>query len=81
MGFLDQPIGIAHPVRDGVNGSLEDLALLRSLRHAGESKIAYRDGESINVVDVSTGEASEVAMGNMAAWVDNDTLIVAPSDP
>ena len=42
------------------------------------SRIAYQDGESIWVVDISTGESSEVAVGRMAAWVDDDTLIVAP---
>jgi Tol biopolymer transport system component len=42
------------------------------------SSIAYQDGDSIWVVDVSTGESSEVAVGRMAAWLDDDTLIVAP---
>lgn len=44
------------------------------------SGIAYQDGGSIYVVDVSTGESSKVADGNYdnAAWLDNDTLIVAP---
>ena len=45
------------------------------------SKIAYQDGDSIYVVDVSTGESSEVALGRMAAWLDDDTLIVAPDKP
>ena len=45
------------------------------------SKIAYQDGGSIYVVDVSTGEATAVAVGRMAAWVDDGTLIVAPYDP
>lgn len=42
------------------------------------SRIAYADGGSIHVVDVSTGESSEVAVARMAAWLDDDTLIVAP---
>jgi Tol biopolymer transport system component len=44
------------------------------------SRIAYRDGGSIYVVDVSTGESSKVADGNYdnASWLDDDTLIVAP---
>jgi Tol biopolymer transport system component len=42
------------------------------------SKIAYQDGGSIYVVDVSTGETSDVAVGRMADWVDDDTLVVAP---
>ena len=42
------------------------------------NNIAYQDGDSIWVVDVSTGESSEVAVGRMAAWLDDDTLIVAP---
>ena len=45
------------------------------------SKIAYQDGDSIYVVEVSTGESSEVALGRMAAWFDDDTLIVAPDKP
>jgi Tol biopolymer transport system component len=42
------------------------------------SGIAYQDGGSIYVVDVSTGESSKVADGNYdnAAWLDDDTLIV-----
>ena len=44
------------------------------------SRIAYADGGSIYVVDVTTSKASEVAVGRMAAWVDDDTLIVAPDD-
>jgi Tol biopolymer transport system component len=43
-------------------------------------KIAYGDGGSIFVADVSTGEASKVAVGRMAAWVDGETLVVAPDD-
>jgi hypothetical protein len=42
------------------------------------SSIAYADAGSIYVVDVSSGESSEVADGRMAAWVDDDTLLVAP---
>jgi Tol biopolymer transport system component len=45
------------------------------------SRIAYQDGDSIYVVDVSTGESREVAVGRMAAWLDHDTLIVAPEKP
>jgi Tol biopolymer transport system component len=44
-------------------------------------RIAYQDGDSIYVVDVSTGESSEVAVGRMAAWLDDDTLVVAPDKP
>jgi Tol biopolymer transport system component len=43
------------------------------------SRIAYEDGGSIYVVEVSTGESSEVAIGNTAEWLDEDTLIVAPT--
>jgi Tol biopolymer transport system component len=34
------------------------------------------DTKGIYVVDVSTGESSQVAWGNMASWLDNDTLVV-----
>ena len=40
--------------------------------------IAYQDGESIYVLDISTREVSEVGIGGTAEWLDNDTLIVAP---
>jgi Tol biopolymer transport system component len=43
------------------------------------SGIAYQDGGSIYVVDVSTGESSKVADSYFnVAWLDDDTLIVAP---
>jgi Tol biopolymer transport system component len=41
--------------------------------------IAYQDGESIYVLDIYTREVSEVGVGGTAEWLDNDTLIVAPS--
>jgi Tol biopolymer transport system component len=44
----------------------------------GGSRIAYRDGGSIYVVRVSTGESSKVADGDNAVWLDDDTLIVSP---
>jgi Tol biopolymer transport system component len=42
------------------------------------SRIAYQDGGSIYVVDVSTGEATKVADGEIAEWLDDDRLIVNP---
>ena len=42
------------------------------------TRIAYADSGSIHVVEVSTGESEQVAFGRMAAWLDDDTLIVAP---
>jgi Tol biopolymer transport system component len=42
------------------------------------NRIAYQDGDSIYVVDVSTGESSEVAGGATPGWLDKDTLIVTP---
>ena len=42
------------------------------------SRIAYADGGTIHVVDISTEESQKVADGRMAAWLDEDTLIVAP---
>jgi Tol biopolymer transport system component len=42
-------------------------------------KIAYQDGGSIYVVNVSAWDvSSKVAEGDAAEWLDNDTLIVAP---
>jgi len=43
-------------------------------------RIAYSDDGSIYVVCVATGKTSEVAIGRMAAWVDDGTLVVAPDD-
>ena len=37
-----------------------------------------RDSGSIYVVEVSTAKSKEVADGRMAAWLDDDTLLVAP---
>jgi Tol biopolymer transport system component len=42
------------------------------------SKIAYADGANVRAVDISTEESQKVADGRMAAWLDGDTLIVAP---
>ena len=47
-------------------------------------RIAYQDGGSIYVVDYSVDaglapEVSEVTDGELAEWLDNDTLIVVPS--
>jgi Tol biopolymer transport system component len=42
------------------------------------SRIAYQDGGSIYVVDVSSRESSRVAAGENADWLDDHTLIVAP---
>ncbi|HEY7626361.1 MAG TPA: BMP family ABC transporter substrate-binding protein, partial [Ilumatobacteraceae bacterium] len=44
------------------------------------SRIAYGDGGSIYVVDVSTGVLAEVATGDFPEWVDDDTLIVVPEE-
>jgi Tol biopolymer transport system component len=44
-------------------------------------RIAYQDGGSIYVVTIGpvvSGESTEVAKGDTAEWLDNDTLIVAP---
>ncbi|HET7929273.1 MAG TPA: hypothetical protein VFM40_06940 [Actinomycetota bacterium] len=44
------------------------------------TRIAYRDGASIYVVDVATGESVWVADGDNAEWLGLETLIVAPTD-
>jgi hypothetical protein len=40
------------------------------------TRIAYPDGDMIFVVDVDTGESSEVVGGIDVDWLDDDTLIV-----
>ena len=42
------------------------------------TRIAYAEGGSIHVVDVSTGESTNVAEGSSAEWLDDRTLIVSP---
>jgi Tol biopolymer transport system component len=46
------------------------------------SRIVYRNDVEgtgiIVVVDVATGLSSQVGEGNMASWLDDDTLVVAP---
>ena len=67
------------PTPDGFRPLVEaSVGIFEAKMSPDGSRIAYQDGESIWVVDISTGESSEVAVGRMAAWVDDDTLIVAP---
>jgi Tol biopolymer transport system component len=42
------------------------------------TRIAYWEGGSIRVVDVSTGKVDTVARGASAEWLDDHTLLVAP---
>lgn len=41
------------------------------------TRISYRDGASIYVMDVATGSATKVAEGGNAEWFDDNTLTVA----
>lgn len=41
-------------------------------------RIAYQDDDSIYVVDLFTREPSNVADGDNAEWLDDETLIVTP---
>ena len=43
------------------------------------TKIAFSGGGEILVVDVATGEFSNVAEGGIADWLDDDTLVVSPA--
>ena len=43
------------------------------------TKIAFSGGGEILVVDVATGESSNVAEGGIADWLDDDTLVVSPA--
>jgi Tol biopolymer transport system component len=42
------------------------------------SRIVYQDGGHVYVVEIFTGETSEVAVGQTAEWLDDDTLILTP---
>jgi hypothetical protein len=67
---------------DGVRPLVEaSVGIFEPKMSPDGSRIAYQDGDSIYVVDVLTGDSSEVAVGRMAAWSDNDTLIVALDKP
>jgi hypothetical protein len=44
------------------------------------TKIAYMNGNSVYVVEVATGESSKVTEGTWPAWLDDDTLVVTPSE-
>lgn len=43
------------------------------------TRMAYTADGSIHVVDISTGVTSEVAEGEQAEWLDDDTLVVSPN--
>ena len=43
------------------------------------TRIAFSGGREILVVDVATGESSNVADGGIADWLDDDTLVVSPA--
>jgi hypothetical protein len=76
-GFGGTSLDIAGP--DGVRTLVAAKAEMSHPKMSPDgSKVAYHDGGSIYVVDVATGKSSEVAQGRMAAWLDEDTLIVAP---
>jgi Tol biopolymer transport system component len=42
------------------------------------ARIAFGNGDSVRVVDVSTGRVVTVARGESAEWLDDHTLLVAP---
>lgn len=43
------------------------------------TRIAFSGDGEIRVVDVATGESSQVADGGVADWLDGDTLVVSPA--
>jgi Tol biopolymer transport system component len=43
------------------------------------TRIAYSDSGTIHVVDVSTGDVTEVAPGGTSDWFGDDSLIVVPA--
>jgi Tol biopolymer transport system component len=79
--FEGKTVAIASADRQDSRRTLieaNDLIWLPTMSPDG-SRIAYQDGGAIYVVEVSTGESSEVADGDTAEWLDNDTLIVTPA--
>jgi len=78
--FAGYSIGTARAGGEGSRRTLvesENTVWLPTMSPDGTG-IAYRDGSSIYVVDVPTGESSKVADGETAAWLDDDTLLVNP---
>jgi Tol biopolymer transport system component len=65
---------------DGARRTLveADVSIFRPSVSPDGTRIAYSDGSSIFVVDVSTGEAADMGYGASAEWLDDDTLIVSP---
>jgi len=76
--FGGSSIVVAAP--DGLRTLVQGVSIFEPKLSPDGSKIVYADEDSIYVVDVSSGEGSQVAEGRMAAWVDDGTLVVAPSD-
>jgi hypothetical protein len=76
--FNGRSIGIASA--DGSRPTLVEanVAIWWPAMSPDGSRIAYNDGGSIYVVDVSTGESTKVVGGSAAEWLDDDTLIVTP---
>ncbi len=76
--------------RDGARRTLAEADLINSeFRSSPDgTRIAFEaaaDGVDdttnfITIVDVSTGEASSVVVGDSAEWVDDDTLLVTPPE-
>jgi hypothetical protein len=79
--FAGQSIMTGRPIPDSdIRGTV--VAAKDSIRWptvaSDGDRIAYQDGGSIYVVDIRTGESSQVADGETAEWLDDDTLIVNP---
>ena len=66
--------------RDGRTLVKADASIDTPVMSPDGTRIAYADSGSIYVVDVSTGESEQVTVGRMAAWLDDDTLLVAPEE-
>jgi Tol biopolymer transport system component len=65
---------------DGFRSLVQGFSIFEPKLSPDGSKIVYADEDSIYVVDVSTGEESQVAAGRMASWLDDGTLVVAPDN-
>jgi Tol biopolymer transport system component len=87
LAYLDAPRGVWTSSRLMVAGA--DGSEPRLLVQGNEidfpqwspdgTRIAYRDTDGIHVVDVATGETSLVSTGDIADWVDEDTLVIVPA--
>jgi len=78
-GFNGSSLVLATP--DGVRTLVSGAAGIFEPKMSPDgTRVVFSEGGSIYLVDVASGSSSEIAVGRMAAWLDDDTLIVTPDN-